>query len=224
MALPVILYPMTPLSSFSGLLVPEFAKDISASNRKRMSRVASEALGTTLLYSSVCAVVLYSFSEELGYTVYGSYEAGYYIRTLAPVVPIMYLDHVTDSMLKGIGEQVFSMWVNISDSLLSILLVWFLIPKMGILGYAVVIVVMEGYNFALSFFRLKKKINFKVDIIRTLALPLLAALASASVTNVLFKFSGRYVPPVWLAVKILFALCVTAFILALVTKKPNAVT
>ena len=224
MALPVILYPMTPLSSFSGLLVPEFAKDISASNRERMSRVASEALGTTLLYSSVCAVVLYSFSEELGYTVYGSYEAGYYIRTLAPVVPIMYLDHVTDSMLKGIGEQVFSMWVNISDSVLSILLVWFLIPKMGILGYAVVIVVMEGYNFALSFFRLKKKINFKVDIIRTFALPLLAALASASVTNVLFKFSGRYVPPVWLAVKILFALSATAFILALVTKRSNAVT
>ena len=228
MALPVILYPMTPLSSFSGLLVPEFANDISAGNKERMSRVASEALGTTLVYASVCAVMLYSFSEELGYTIYGSYEAGYYIRTLAPVVPIMYLDHVTDSMLKGIGEQVFSMWVNISDSVLSIVLVWFLIPRMGILGYAVVIVVMEGYNFALSLFRLKKRIIFKVNLWRSLALPLLASLAAATLANTIFKFSGRYVALSWLILKMLFTISVAAFVLSLsklkLTKPQSSMT
>lgn len=221
MALPVILYPMTPLSSFSGLLVPEFANDISAGKRDRMSRVASEALGTTLLYASVCAVMLYSFSEELGYAIYGSRDAGYYIRTLAPVVPIMYLDHVTDSMLKGIGEQVFSMWVNVSDSVLSIALVWLLIPKMGILGYAVVIVVMEGYNFLLSFFRLRKKISFRINLFRSLALPLAVSSFSAFVTNLLFSFSGRFVPVLWLSMKMLFCLCVTVSLLALLRLKPR---
>ena len=102
----------------------------------------------------VFAVVLVVFSEELGYIIYNSYEAGRFVAILAPIVPLMYLDHVTDSMLKGIGEQVFSMWVNITDSALSVALVWFLIPKMGILGYALVIIIMEAYNFILSYFRL----------------------------------------------------------------------
>ena len=35
---------------------------------------------------------------------------------------------ITDAILKGVGEQVFSMWVNITDSLLSVALVWILIP------------------------------------------------------------------------------------------------
>ena len=219
MALPVILYPMTPLSSFSGLLVPEFANDISAGKHDRMSRVASEALGATLVYASVSAVILYSFSEELGYVIYGSYEAGYYIRALAPVVPIMYLDHVTDSMLKGIGEQVFSMWVNITDSVLSIALVWLLIPKMGILGYAVVIVVMEGYNFALSFFRLRKKIKFKINLFKSLGEPLLASFIATFITNALFDFSGRHVPLLWLIMKIIFSLAAVVFILTLTRVK-----
>ncbi len=215
MALPVILYPMTPLSSFSGLLVPEFAKDMSAKNTSRMSRVAGEAMNSTLVYAAVCAVILYSFSEELGYAIYGSYEAGYYIRTLAPVIPIMYLDHVTDSMLKGIGEQVFSMWVNISDSVLSIILVWVLLPKMGIMGYGIVIIVMEGYNFLLSFLRLRSKMRFKINLIRSLMLPLALSILSSAITNLLFSFSGRYTPLVWVIVKMIFCVSVSVFLLAL---------
>ncbi len=213
MALPVILYPMTPLSSFAGLLVPEFAKDMSAGNSERMSRVASEAMNSTLVYAAVCSVMLYSFSEELGYAIYGSYEAGYYIRTLAPVVPIMYLDHVTDSMLKGIGEQVFSMWVNISDSVLSVALVWLLIPKMGILGYAVVIVAMEGYNFLLSFLRLRSKLSFKIKPGRYLVFPLFIAASSSYITNMLFRFGGRSAPVSWVILKMLFCVCITVFLL-----------
>ena len=153
---------MSPLSSFAGLLVPEFAEDLAAGRRERMSKVASKALGATLVYSGISAVFLFSFAEELGYLVYKSYDAGYYISALAFIVPIMYLDHVADSMLKGIGEQVFSMWVNITDSLLSVILVWVLIPRLGIIGYAFVIVIMEGYNFALSIWRLKKKVDFHI--------------------------------------------------------------
>lgn len=215
MALPVITYPMSPLSSFAGLLVPEFAEDMSAGRDRRMSRIASKATNATLLYSIICAVFLYAFSEELGYLIYDSYDAGYYISALAFVVPIMYLDHVTDSMLKGIGEQVFSMWVNISDSLLSVILVWFLIPRMGIMGYALVIVIMEGFNFLLSFMRLKKKIAFDIKPIFSILLPLASASLSTLAASKVFVFSGSSSGTVWLILKMLFALSLTVLILSI---------
>lgn len=217
MALPIVLYPMSPLSSFSGLLVPEFAADISRGGRARMNRIGSEAMNTTLTYSAICAVMLYFFAEELGYAVYGSYDAGKYITMLAPVVPIMYLDHVTDSMLKGIGEQVFSMWVNISDSILSILLVWFLIPRMGIGGYALVIIIMEVYNFALSYRRLKKHVKLSLTPIASLALPLSAGSAAACITDALFRFGGSASPVIWLVMKMVFCLALTVFFIFICT-------
>ncbi|MBO7303805.1 MAG: polysaccharide biosynthesis C-terminal domain-containing protein [Clostridia bacterium] len=205
MALPMLLYPMSPLSSFSGLLVPEFSESMARGEGERCKRIASEALNTTLVYAISAMSLLYMFSEEIGYAVYSSYDAGRYIAMMAPVLPIMYLDHVTDSILKGIGEHVYSMWVNISDSLLSVLLVWILIPKMGIAGYAVVIVVMEGYNFALSALRLRHRIKFKINPASSLLAPLLSALAASLISKSIFAKMGSTPHPAWLILEIVFA-------------------
>lgn len=208
MALPVLLFPMSPLSSFSGLLVPEFSESMARGEDARMRRIASEALNTTLVYSIAAMAFIALFSEEIGYAAYSSHSAGYYIAIMAPVLPIMYLDHVTDAMLKGIGEHVYSMWVNISDSFLSVVLVWFLIPRMGIAGYAVVIVVMEGYNFILSAIRLYSKIKFRISIFRSVLLPLAAAAASSHIAKCVFINSGSRPSPVWLFSEIIFAVCI----------------
>ena len=208
MALPMILYPMATLTSFSGLLVPEFAESCAAKEQGRVSRIASEALNTTLIYAVGVAVLIFMFSEELGYVVYDSYSAGYYIAMLAPVIPIMYLDHVTDSMLKGIGEHVYSMWVNITDSLLSVILVWFLIPAMGISGYALVIILMESYNFILSVLRLRSRISFRISPLRSLVAPAANAAASAYLTKSLFGLNGAASSALPLVMKMVFSVCV----------------
>ncbi len=215
MALPIILFPITPLSSFSGLLVPEFAECEGAGNRSGMESIASRALSLTLTYAVAVAVFILTFSEELGYVLYGTYEAGQYVACLAPVIPIMYLDHVTDSMLKGIGEQVFSMWVNIADSFLSVVLVWMLIPAFDVYGYAIVIILMELFNFTLSFLRLKKRVGFRMDLERCLALPLAISVIAVFCTKRVFSFSGRGIDAPLLIMEIVFAVSVfIAFLMA----------
>ena len=105
MALPLVLYPMAPLTSFAGLLVPEFAEADAAGDRLRLERMCEKALQAALWYGIGISAFLSLFSEELGLIFYHSAEAGSYIAMLAPVVPIMYLDHATDQMLKGIGTS-----------------------------------------------------------------------------------------------------------------------
>ena len=208
MALPAVLLPMAPLSSFSGLLVPEFAHDEAVGNTERISRITSRAAELTLTYAALtCAVILF-FADELGAAVYSSAEAGRYLRFLAPVIPIMYLDHVSDQILKGIGEQVYSMWVNIADSFLSIILVFFLLPRMGVVGYAVVIIVMEAFNFLMSYARLRTRINVKIRLIPGFLLPLLFASFSCAVSGRIFLCGGDSFP---LICKILFAICLFVF-------------
>ena len=207
MALPIILFPMTPLSSFSGLLVPEFAESEGAGDTGRMQRIATEAMSVTLIYAVMAAVFIFAFAEELGYVIYGTYEAGKYISLLAPVIPLMYLDHVTDSILKGVGEHVFSMWVNIADSFLSVILVYLLIPIFDISGYALVIVIMELFNFSLSFIRLRKRIPFKVKTLGGL-LALVSSIVAVFIASRIFRFSGNGATPLWLTMKIVFALSI----------------
>lgn len=206
MALPLLVYPMAPLSSFSSLLVPEFAASSAAQDKNRLSRMANEALNTTLIYSVICAVAIFAFSEELGFALYNSHGAGYYIRLLSPVIPIMYLDHVADSMLKGIGEHVYSMWVNIIDSVLSVLLVYVLIPIFGISGYAMVIVIMEAFNFYMSARRFYLRVPFKIKLVGSVLTPLILAIISAVAVNSLIENSGACTGAFILVTKLLLYL------------------
>jgi O-antigen/teichoic acid export membrane protein len=120
----------------------------------------------------------------------------------------MYLDHVTDAMLKGVGEQVYSMWVNISDSFLSIILVWTLIPRLGIIGYAIAIIGMEAYNFFLSAARLRRHVSLKIDPWGSLIRPLLFALIASTLARSIFSMNGSVTTPTWLAFKMIFSLAV----------------
>ncbi|MBQ9085292.1 MAG: oligosaccharide flippase family protein [Clostridia bacterium] len=203
MAMPLLLYPMAPLSSTCGLLVPEFAEGETLGERGRLRKIASEALTRALSYAVTLATVIALFSEELAQVIFSSPDAGYFISFLAPVLPLMYLDHTADSMLKGIGEHIYSMWVNIADACISILLVYILLPPMGIMGYAVVILVMEGFNFILSALRLYKKIGFRLNLAEGLISPLALSLSACAVTSHLFVFSSSPAP-LSLVLKLIF--------------------
>ena len=68
----------------------------------------------------------------------------------------MYLDTAVDSILKGMGEQVYCMKVNIADSAGGLLLVLLLTPAMGIYGYLLTVWICELGNLAASIYRLIK--------------------------------------------------------------------
>ena len=225
MALPLVLYPMAPLTSFASLLVPEFAEASAAGDLRRRERMCEKTLRSALWYGIGVSALLALLSEELGHLFYHSAEAGRYIAMLAPVVPIMYLDHATDQMLKGIGEQVASMWINITDSLLSVILVYLLLPVFGVFGYAAMIIGMELYNFALSFRRLRGQIRFRLSPIASIAAPLAAALFSVTVCNRLFLMNGTVTQLPWMIAKLLFFICTyigaSTVLSSLVLKVPN---
>ena len=121
-------------------------------------------LHLTLLFAWFSAALLLVYGGELGQRLYRSAEVRQYIRLLAPLVPLMYLDTAVDGMLKGLGLQNASMRINILDALISLLLVWQLIPRVGIAGYLFTIYLSEILNFILSFLQ-KYKIIFSFSVL-----------------------------------------------------------
>ncbi len=150
MALPIVLFPTAILASFSGLLVPECAELESRARAGQLSRLCEKALFGALAFASLAAALLFLGADTLGDLIYKSEEAGLYVRMLAPLVPIMYMDSVVDAHLKGLGYQVYSMGVNIADAAASVAGVLLLLPRFGAVGYIYVVYITEILNFLLS--------------------------------------------------------------------------
>ena len=75
----------------------------------------------------------------------------------------MYIDNIIDSMLKGVNSQFGVMCINISDLIITILIIYFVVPVLGVNGYVLSIFVSEIFNFTASLILLKKKIAFHFD-------------------------------------------------------------
>jgi len=117
-------------------------------------RVARRIFGISMMFSVGVAGVMLCFSHSLGLVIYDSLQAGSMIAALAPLIPIMYIDSAVDAVLKGMGQQVYSMNVNIIDALTSVILVIILVPKFGVPGYIFTIYFTETLNTVLSLARM----------------------------------------------------------------------
>ena len=188
MALPIVLFPSALISSFSGLLIPELTECETRKNTRQIRYVCERVSHLALLFSVGAAGIMTCFSGELGQILYPNTDAARYIRLLAPLIPVMYVDTTVDAMLKGLGEQVYCMKVNICDALLSVLLVFFLLPRMGIMGCVVTIYVTEFANASLSAVRLIRKSGMLLHPVKWICKPLLCAMGSTCMARLIFTF------------------------------------
>lgn len=187
MVLPIVLFPTAFLSSFNMLLVPELAIAASRGEKRRIVSIGERFLRYTLLFSiGVCSVMI-CFSDELGRVIYDSRDAASFIKTVAPLIPVMYLDSAVDSVLKGLDEQLYNMRVNIIDAASSVLMVYLLCPRIGIMGYIITIFASELFNLSCSFVRLMNVTELKPQIRLWIVKPTACALGACTLVRCLLE-------------------------------------
>ncbi len=150
MVFPVLMFPSAILFALAELLIPELARCAAAGSRQRVQYLAGRSLKVALLYGSFCCGILYLLSDPLCLSLYGSLEAGQYLRQYAVLAPMLYCDAIIDAMNKGLGQQKISVRYNILTSAMDVLFLYLLLPRYGMTGYFISFFITHLLNFLLS--------------------------------------------------------------------------
>ncbi|PKM74154.1 MAG: hypothetical protein CVU91_03680 [Firmicutes bacterium HGW-Firmicutes-16] len=156
MVFPIIFFPSCIITALAELIVPELTAAQVSGKKDEISRTVSALLRKSLGFSLFIGLMLFILSETLGKVIYKSVDAGYYLRIFALLVPVMYMDMVTDGCLKGLGQHLWSMGFNIMDALIGVFLVYTILPHFALNGYIGIIFFEEVFNFSLSIWRLSR--------------------------------------------------------------------
>ncbi|MBO5975819.1 MAG: oligosaccharide flippase family protein [Oscillospiraceae bacterium] len=154
MVFPVITFPSCILAAAAELSISELTAGQVKGNMIQVRKTVKSLLKSALLFSLAVGVFMFIMAEELGIAVYKSIEAGRYIRIFEFLVPIMYMDFVTDGCLKGLGQMLPSMIFNVCEAALGVIFVIILIPRYALGGYIFVLFFCECFNFCMSMSRL----------------------------------------------------------------------
>lgn len=187
MALPLLLFPSAILMAFSGLLIPEISECCAQKDTARLERTAYRTLSLSLFFSIGVSCIMLFFSTELGLCIYSNTETAQYIRILAPLVPVMYIDSAVDAILKGSGHHVYSMNVNIADTLTACIFALTLIPRIGIWGYIISIYATEILNTTLSLIKMFSVTKMRPRILHQIAMPILCAIGATNLSKLVLN-------------------------------------
>lgn len=189
MAMPLLTFPAAVLSAFSSLLVPEISYANALKNDKRIFYITNRCLKFTLLFAIFITGMFLFFSYEISALFYNQGGVGIMLQILAPLVPLLYMDQIVDSILKGLNQQMSSMKYNTADAIMRTLIVWFTIPKMGLKGYIIMLYAGTIFNAWLSLNRLITVSRIKFRPFEWVVLPSFAAAFSCAAVKFCFDFS-----------------------------------
>ncbi|MBQ8494646.1 MAG: polysaccharide biosynthesis protein [Clostridia bacterium] len=180
MAMPLIFFPSSFLSAFSTLLIPEMSEAMALHRSIRVRQTADVTIRITMTVSWLCAGCFWVLAYPLGALFYGSTEVGFYLRVLAPLIPLMYLECVVDGILKGLNQQNRSLKYSILDSGLRIVMIALLVPRHGIRGFLYIMVISNLLTCLLNTGRLCKVASVPPDLDKWILRPVGSLLIAGS--------------------------------------------
>ena len=178
MTMSILLFPGLIINTVASLLIPEFARYNVKKDYTKMNSVINTLFSLIIIFSLFIIGFFLLFSDKISIIAYGNTSVGNFLLILCPLVILMYLDHIIDAILRGIDKQVKVMYCNIADLFISVLLIYFLLPIQGVLGYILVIYVSEILNTTISIYQLYKATYFKFDIWKQFIIPCICLIVS----------------------------------------------
>lgn len=220
MVMQLIWFPCLFINVFANLLIPEYSRLNALNNKKRINTVTNKIFKITMLFSVCIFGIFFTFADSLSMAIYNKMEVAKYIKIIAPLVLMMYIDNVVDGMLKGLNKQVAVMKCNILDLFLSIILMYALLPICGIYGYIIVLFVSELLNGCISIFQLIKETKVKLNLVALLFKPLFCILISNWAIHFIFTtYNGKIFSLIYQIVIYILCYIFLLFLTSAFTKK-----
>ncbi|MBQ1678776.1 MAG: hypothetical protein II062_04505 [Oscillospiraceae bacterium] len=150
MVFPLLWFPAEGIFALSELMISELARLLARNQQRRMKRLVRKSLGLSALLALGVGAALRCFGGPLGEALYHSPLAGRWLPVFAPLTLLLYLDAMTDGLLKGLGQQLYLVRCNGLTNVIDVLGLRLLLPPCGMEGYLFTYCLSHLVNFFLS--------------------------------------------------------------------------
>ncbi len=178
MVIPILFFPFAFLGSLVSVFTPEISRLNMLSDRRPLNSRISSIMSFVSILSVAVGGLFFFLPTEIGEAFYPNENTAQAIKILSVVTPFMYVETVSDGLLKAIGEQVQTLKFSVYNSILRVALILTFVAKTGENGYLWLLVISNTFTYALCRYRLFKVTGVKPRMQTDIVLPLASAIVS----------------------------------------------
>ncbi|MGI5849209.1 MAG: oligosaccharide flippase family protein [Christensenellales bacterium] len=217
MVMPVLFFPSGILTAIATLLLPEVSEAHAVGNTRKVKDIFARVFQFALLLSLLFCGIFVAFANDFGMLIYKNRQISALLTLIAPLLPLIYLDFIVDSMMTGLDQQLKTLKINIFDYTVRIGLILLLIPKFGVLAYILILYFSTFLNATLSTRRLMYVSGTTVDYKNWILKPFFSAATAGALVRIIFKtLPGITISGLVLLVKVILFMVLYISILFLV--------
>ncbi len=219
MSIPFILFPTAVINALAVLLLPTISEAQAVNNNKLIGRTTAVSVKYSLITGIISTSIFVLFGKDLGTSIFHNEVAGDYLIILAWLCPFIYLTTTLSSIINGLGKAHITFINSVVGTVGKIILIVFLIPKYGINGYLISLLIGQLLTTFLDTFAVIKSIHFSFDAVNNLVKPGLIAALSGFLLKECYTYLHKITQmnEVVLILGFCFMICVISLGLLLIT-------
>ncbi|GAA4655137.1 polysaccharide biosynthesis protein [Anaerocolumna aminovalerica] len=143
MSIPFIMFPSAITNSLSVLLLPTISEAQASRNYDTIRKTSALSIKYSILIGILSMGVFLTFGKELGNVIFNNELAGDLLMTLAWMCPFLYITTTLSSIINGLGKAHLTFANSIVGHATGILLILWLVPRDGIRGYLISLLISQ---------------------------------------------------------------------------------
>ncbi|NLK28260.1 MAG: polysaccharide biosynthesis protein [Clostridiales bacterium] len=189
MSMPFIMFPTALINALAVLLLPTVSEAQAVGNERLIGKTTSVSIKYSIMIGVISTGIFIIFGKDLGNTIFHNDDAGSFLMILAWLCPFIYLTTTLGSIINGLGKAHITFINSVVGTLSKIFLIAILIPRMGITGYLVALLIGQLIITFLDAIAVARNIRFPFEARNSIVKPgLITALA-----GFLLKESYEYI-------------------------------
>lgn len=185
MVFPILLFPSAFLTAFSTTLIPEIARSNALGRTERVENTTNRVLSLAFILSIFVVGIFLTYGDELGIAIYKNEGVGPMLKSLAIVVPFLYTEVIADSLLKGLDKQVSCLKFSMMDSIMRIILIYFLLPIRGLNALLGITIISCVFTSVLNMNKLLETLKLSFNVISWVIKPTIATAFASNYSHLL---------------------------------------
>lgn len=193
MAMPLLLLPIALVSSVCTALLPAVTGAQATGNSKRVRALVGRAITTVGLIAVPATAVLIPLAPKLSMLFFGQPLSEPYVSLLGATAVVCYYQMASGSLLNAIGLQHWNVVVSVGAELCQVILMyrWCAMPRLGIYGYLIAMLITGLAAFILNFIILYRKVGFSLHPFRRFGVPLFCGTALFFWTRIFYQMFSQ---------------------------------
>lgn len=168
---PLIMFPGALIHSISMMLLPTIAEAEYSNDSTHISNTSDHTLKFCCLFGIYCAGIFVIFGKQIGLLLFNNATSGNYICILGFLCPFLYITATLASILNGLGYTNITFMHSVISTLIQLFCTIILIPKIGIVGYLIGLLLSSIISSICHFCSAKKFVEFHINAWNTLFIP-----------------------------------------------------